>query len=74
MTRSRTNNAAGSNVALGAGYLAAGAGSGVICTKDDQSFTCRIKRLVATIQGVMFLALVLFMIYYTIRNRNSIFK
>lgn len=74
MSRSKTNNAVGSNVAMGAGYLAAGAGSGVWCPPGDQSFVCRIKRLVATIQGVMFLALVLFMVYYIIRNRNNIFK
>ena len=61
------------NVTMGGAYLAAGAGSGVICPPGDNSFVCQIKRLVASVQGVAFLLGVLFMIYYVIVNRKSIF-
>tara|TARA_R110000803_G_scaffold40054_5_gene86226 strand:- start:312 stop:524 length:213 start_codon:yes stop_codon:yes gene_type:complete len=67
------NAGARTNAAMGGAYLAAGAGSGVICTPGDNSFVCQIKRLVASVQGVAFLLGVLFMIYYVIVNRKSIF-
>jgi hypothetical protein len=61
------------NVTMGGAYLAAGAGSGVICPPGDNSFVCQIKRLVATVQGAVFLAGLLFFIYYVFMNRKSIF-
>jgi hypothetical protein len=61
------------NITMGGAYLAAGAGSGVICPPGDTSFVCQIKRLVASVQGVIFLLGVLFMIYYVYVNRGSIF-
>ena len=62
-----------SNMAMGGAYLAAGAGSGVLCPPGDNSFVCQIKRLVATVQGVVFLLGVLFFMYYVFMNRKSIF-
>ncbi len=61
------------NVTMGGAYLAAGAGSGVICPPGDRSFVCQIKRLVATVQGIVFLLGLLFFIYYIFMNRKSIF-
>ncbi len=61
------------NVTMGGAYLAAGAGSGVICPPGDNSLVCQIKRLVATVQGVVFLLGLLFLIYYVFVNRKSIF-
>lgn len=69
----RRNPNARQNVTMGGAYLAAGAGSGVICPPGDNSFVCQIKRLVAGVQGVVFLLGVLFMIYYVIVNRKSVF-
>lgn len=71
-TKSSSN--AGSSAALGAGYLAAGAGSGVLCTPEDESFTCQLKRTVSTVQGVIFLLLVLYLVYFVFMNRKTIFK
>lgn len=62
------------DVAVGAGAMASGAGSGVICLPEDNSFVCQIKRIVGTVQGILFLLLILFLIYYVIRNRKNIFK
>ena len=61
------------NMSLGGAYLAAGAGSGVICPPGDNSFVCKIKRLAATVQGVVYLLGVLFLIYYVWTNRKNIF-
>ena len=63
-----------SNAALGAGYLAAGAGSGVICTAEDKSFTCKLKRFVSSVQGIVFILLALYIAYYVIVNRKTIFN
>ena len=67
------NTGARTNATMGGAYLAAGAGSGVICLPGDNSFVCHIKRLVATVQGVVFLIGLLFFIYYVFMNRKSIF-
>jgi hypothetical protein len=69
----RRDRNARQNVTMGGAYLAAGAGSGVICPPGDNSFVCQIKRLVASVQGVVFLLGVLFMIYYLWVNRKSVF-
>lgn len=69
----RRDSNARQNAAMGGAYLAAGAGSGVICPPGDNSFVCQIKRLVASVQGVVFLLGVLFMIYYVFVNRKSVF-
>lgn len=61
------------NMTMGGAYLAAGAGSGVICPPGDNSLVCQIKRLVATVQGVVFLLGLLFLIYYVFVNRKNIF-
>lgn len=68
----RANNAR-ENVAMGGAYLAGGAGSGVICLPGDNSVVCRIKRFVASIQGIIFLMGLLFLIYYIWVNRKNIF-
>jgi hypothetical protein len=73
MTRARTSEV-GMNLALGAGYLGAGAGGGIICPPSDNSFTCQLKRLVAGIQGIVFLLLSLFVVYYAYTNRKSLFS
>ena len=67
------NTGARTNATMSGAYLAAGAGSGVICIPGDNSFVCQIKRLVATVQGVVFLIGLLFFIYYVFMNRKSIF-
>ena len=62
-----------SNLAMGAGYLGAGAGGGILCPPSDNSFTCQLKRLVAGIQGVMFILICLYFMYYIFKNRKSLF-
>ncbi len=69
----RRDSNARQNVTMGGAYLAAGAGSGVICPPGDSSLVCKIKRLVATVQGVVYLVGLLFFIYYVFVNRKSIF-
>lgn len=59
---------------MGLGYLGAGAGSGVVCLPEDNSFVCTLKRLVGTIQGIAFLLLVVFLIYWVFKNRKNLFK
>ena len=58
----------------GGAFLSAGAGQGVLCLEDDKSLTCKIKRTVGNVQGILFLLMVLWFIYYFITNRKSIFK
>lgn len=61
------------NAVLGGAYLAGGAGSGVICLPGDDSFTCQLKRVVASAQGVVFLMGLLYLIWYVYKNRKTIF-
>jgi hypothetical protein len=63
----------GANAALAGGFLSSGAGSGVICTPEDKSITCQLKRGVSNIQSVIFILLVLWLIYYIFKNRKKIF-
>ena len=65
---------AGSNLAMGAGYLGAGAGGGILCPPNDTSFTCQLKRVVAGIQGVVFILIFLYFMYYVFKNRKSLFS
>ena len=63
-----------SKALMGLGYVGAGAGSGVICLPEDNSFVCTIKRLVGTIQGIAFLLVVVFLIYWMFKNRKNLSK
>ena len=69
-----TSSKGSGNALLGAGFLSAGAGSGIICRDEDKSFVCTIKRIVGTLQGLIFIGLLLFLIYYVFKNRKTIFK
>jgi hypothetical protein len=60
--------------AAGGAFLSAGAGGGIICQEGDKSLTCKIKRTVGAVQGILFLLMVLWFIYYFIINRKNIFK
>ena len=71
--KSRSRSTTGSNAGLMAGAAMSGAGSGVICLQDDSSFVCQVKRVVGTVQGVVYLLFVLFLIYYVVQNRKNIF-
>ena len=73
MKRTRASEV-GSNLAVGAGYLGAGAGGGILCPPSDTSFTCQLKRLVAGIQGVVFILIFLYFMYYVFKNRKSLFS
>ena len=59
---------------LGAGFLSSGAGSGFICTDKDTGIACTIKKTVSIVQGILFLCLILFLIYYVFINRKTLFK
>ena len=59
---------------LGAGFLSSGAGSGFICKDEDTGIACTIKKVVSSVQGILFLLLVLYLIYYVFKNRKTIFK
>jgi hypothetical protein len=69
-----SNSNSGANAALAGGFLSSGAGSGVVCTPEDKSFTCQLKRTVSNVQSVIFILLVLWLIYYVFQNRKNIFK
>lgn len=73
MKRARTSEVE-SNLAMGAGYLGAGAGSGILCPPSDTSFTCQLKRLVSGIQGVVFILICLYFMYYVFKNRKLLFS
>ena len=73
MSRGRGKSNAGQNAALMGGAAMSGAGSGVICLPGDNSFVCQMKRVVGTVQGVVFLLFVLFLVYYVWNNRKNIF-
>jgi hypothetical protein len=66
--------ASSGTAAAGGAFLSAGAGGGVICQESDKSLTCKIKRTVGAVQGILFLLMVLWFIYYFITNRKNIFK
>ena len=69
----RGGNRSAENAVLGGAYLAGGAGSGVICLPGDDSFTCQLKRVVASTKGVVFLMGLLYFIWYIYNNRKTIF-
>ena len=71
--KSRSRSNAGSNAGLMAAATMSGAGSGVICVQGDNSMMCQLKRVVSTVQGIVFLLFVLFFVYYLFRNRKNIF-
>ncbi len=73
MTRSR-NSSKQTAALAGLGYLGSGAGEGVVCLPDDNSFLCNLKRIVGTIQGITFLILCVFMIFWVFKNRKNLFK
>ena len=64
----------GPGALLGAGFLSSGAGSGFICTDKDTGLACTIKKTVSAVQGILFLCLILFLIYYVFINRKTLFK
>ena len=63
----------GENTGLMATSVMSGAGSGVVCLPGDSSVVCQVKRIVGTVQGIVFLGFVLFLIYYVVQNRKKIF-
>ena len=69
----KSNSNKGANAALMGGAAMSGAGSGVICLPGDNSFSCQLKRVVGTVQGVVYLLFVLFLVWYLWTNRKSIF-
>ena len=73
MARSRSSSK--QTAALtGLGYLGAGAGQGVVCLPDDKSFGCQLKRIVGTVQGIAFLILCTFLVFWVFKNRKNLFK
>lgn len=73
MARSRSSSKQTAALA-GLGYLGSGAGQGVVCLPDDKSFGCQLKRFVGTIQGIAFLILCAFLVYWVFKNRKNLFK
>jgi len=69
----KKNSQTGNNAALMAGTMASGAGSGIICLPGDSSFVCQLKRIVSSVQGIIFLGFAIFLVYYLINNRKKIF-
>ena len=69
----RNNSNAGQNAALMGGAAMSGAGSGVICLPGDSSMVCQMKKIVGSVQAVMYLLFVLFFAYYVWNNRKYIF-
>ena len=63
----------GENTGLMATSVMSGAGSGIICLPGDSSVVCQVKRIVGTVQGIVFLLFVLFLVYYVWNNRKNIF-
>jgi hypothetical protein len=70
---SKSKSDAGANAAIAGGFLSSGAGSGVMCTQDDKSLTCKLKRGVSNIQSVLFILIALWLVYYVFKNRKKIF-
>jgi hypothetical protein len=53
---------------IGAGFLSGGAGQNIGCPKEDESFHCKLSRFVVDVKGILFLLLVLFLIYWVVKN------
>ena len=69
-----SGNGSSTGALLGAGFLSSGAGSGFICREEDTGIACTIKKTVSSVQGILFLMLVVYLIYYIFSNRKTIFK
>lgn len=63
----------GEGAGVMAGAAMSGAGSGVVCLPGDSSMVCQMKRIVGTVQGIMYLLFVLFLGWYLWNNRKNIF-
>jgi len=72
--KSSDGSGASTGALLGAGFLSSGAGSGFICREEDTGIACTIKKTVSIVQGILFLCLILFLVYYVFKNRKTIFK